>query len=102
MNSKRKTAEQKEKILIDIKNMGVLEGCRKHNISVPTYYQWKRQYDTGGINSLKQRKVDKAEIEQLKKDNAMLKELVAEKEIVIKLQDETIKKNLKLWAKGKK
>ncbi len=102
MNSKRKTAEQKEKILIDIKNMGVLEGCRKHNISAPTYYQWKRQYDTGGINSLKQRKVDKAEIEQLKKDNAMLKELVAEKEIVIKLQDETIKKNLKLWAKGKK
>ena len=51
---------------------------------------------------MRQRKVDKAEIEQLKKDNAMLKELIAEKEIVIKMQGETIKKNLKLWAKGKK
>ncbi len=102
MKNARKTAEQKEKILLDIKNLGVLEGCRRHNISAPTYYQWKRQYDSGGINSLRQRKVDKAEIEQLKKDNAMLKELIAEKEIVIKMQGETIKKNLKLWAKGKK
>ena len=38
----------------------------------------------------------------MKNEIVILKELVAEKEIIIKLQDETIKKNLKLWAKGKK
>ena len=102
MNLKRKTAEQKEKILLDIKNLGVVEGCRKHNISAPTYYQWKKQYDSGGIGSLRQKKVDKSELEKMKYDIIILKELVAEKEIIIKLQDETIKKNLKLWAKGKK
>ena len=50
---KRKTAEEKEKILKEIEKLGVLEGCRKHNISASTYYTWDRQYSTHGIKGLR-------------------------------------------------
>jgi transposase-like protein len=41
----RKTAEEKEKIVIEIEKPGqIIEGCRKYGISASTYYQWHERY----------------------------------------------------------
>jgi putative transposase len=42
------------------------------------------------------------EIRRLEKENAALKELMAEKDLKIKLQQEYIKKNRPLWEKKNK
>ncbi len=39
------------------------------------------------------------EIRRLEKENAKLKEIIAEKDLEIKMQQELLNKNLPLWAK---
>lgn len=95
---KRKTAEEKEKILKEIEKLGVLEGCRKHNISASTYYTWDRQYITHGIKGLRvYSKADQQDLKRLEKENALLKELIVSKELQIQMQAELIKKKMQQW-----
>jgi putative transposase len=43
-----------------------------------------------------------AQLKRLEKENRMLKELLAEKELESKLKDELLKKKIVQWNKGKK
>jgi putative transposase len=97
----RKTAEEKEKIVIEIEKSGqIIEGCRKYGISASTYYQWHERYHAGGLKGLKSyRSTNDANTPALEKENSLLKELVAEKELIIKMQQEVIKKKLLQWNK---
>ena len=97
---KRRTAEEKEKILLDIEKMGVVEGCRKHGIAGTTYYDWYRKYKAHGISGLSSyTKHTDSSIKKLEMENAQLKALVAEKELKIKMQDELLKKKMLQWGK---
>jgi putative transposase len=49
----------------------VAETCRKHGISVPTYYQWKSKYSGVSVNELKR-------IKDLEAENSRLKRMYAE------------------------
>jgi transposase-like protein len=49
---KRKTSEDKEKIIKEIEKLGVVEGRRKYGISASTYYDWDRKYKSNGFDLL--------------------------------------------------
>jgi transposase-like protein len=100
---KRKTSEEKEKIIKEIEKLGVVEGCRKYGISAITYYEWDRKYKTYGIKGLSAYNVksDK-EYKRLEKENAQLKELVVAKELQIQLQAELLKKKMEQWKTKEK
>lgn len=82
---KRKTAEQIVEILREGEVSGVVETCRKHGISEHTYQRWKKAYSGIGLDEAKR-------LRQLEDENNKLKQVVAEQVIVIKAQQETMKK----------
>lgn len=49
----------------------VVEVCRKHGISSPTYYQWKSKYAGMSVSELKR-------VKELEAEHARLKRLYAE------------------------
>lgn len=49
----------------------VVEVCRKHGISSPTYYQWKSKYAGMSVHELKR-------VKELEAENARLKRMYAE------------------------
>jgi putative transposase len=97
----KRTAEEKEKILLDIQRLGVTIGCRKHNLSKTLFYTWLDRYSSHGLAGLEdRRRVDlDAQFKKLEKENRMLKELLAEKELESKMKGELLKKKLAQWEK---
>jgi putative transposase len=100
----KRTAQEKERILLDIQNIGVVAGCRKHCISRPMYYEWLNRYNAQGLSGLEDRRGKSldAELKKLEKENRLLKELLAEKEIESKMKDELLKKKFAQWEKSGK
>jgi transposase-like protein len=100
---KRKTSEEKEKIIKEIEKLGVVEGCRKYGISATTYYEWDRKYKSKGLSGLNAYNVrtDK-DYKRLEKENALLKELVVAKDLQLQLQGELLKKKMEQWKTEKK
>ena len=100
---KRRTfsKEQKLAILEEAEKSGVKVTLEKHGIYPATYYQWKEKYAEMGEAGFRygMTKERLKEIRRLEKENAALKELMAEKDLKIKLQQEYIKKNRPLWEK---
>lgn len=100
----KRSKEEKERILLDAERLGVVASCRKHGISVSVYYAWLEKYKTSGLAGLdpKQGRGEKKEMERLRKELQIAKELIAEKELQIKLQEELLKKRIAQWKKGDK
>jgi putative transposase len=96
-----RTPHEKEKILSDIQRLGVTVGCRKHNLSKTQYYAWLDRYNAHGLAGLEDRRKinNDAQIKKLEKENRMLKELLAEKELESKMKDELLKKKFAQWEK---
>lgn len=93
---KQYTAEEKFLILKEAEEKGVVLTCKKHEVDPTTYYAWKERYEIDGIEGLIPRKrgpkVDGGRIRKVEKENSVLKKLLAEKELIIELQSEVIKK----------
>ncbi|MQY79283.1 MAG: helix-turn-helix domain-containing protein [Bacteroidetes bacterium] len=100
----KRTGQEKEKILLDIQRLGVVSGCRKHSISKSQYYDWLDRYNAHGLNGLEDRRGQNsdAQVKRLEKENRLLKEILAEKELESRLKDELLKKKIAQWDKGKK
>ena len=90
----KRTPQEKEKILLDIHSLGVAVGCRKYALSKKLYYDWLYRYNALGLEGLEDRRGKNldAQFKRLEKENKMLKELLAEKELESKLKDELLKK----------
>ena len=98
------SATEKEKILLEIQRLGVVAGCRKYALSKAVYYKWLKRYNALGRDGLEDRRGKNmdAHVKRLEKENRMLKELLAEKELESKMKDELIKKKIAQWNKGSK
>lgn len=100
----KRTPQEKEKIILDIQRLGVTVGCRKHNISKTMYYEWVERYNASGLAGLEDRRRihNDALVKRLEKENRMLKELVAEKELESRMKDDLLKKKFAQWEKKEK
>ena len=67
----KRTAQEKEKILLNIQTLGVTIGCRKYDISKQLYYDWLYRYNASGLEGLEDRrgKNMNAQIKRLEKEN---------------------------------
>lgn len=94
MKRRHWSADEKLRILLEAEKEGITATIRKHAIYSNTFYQWKEKYDTGGREALasKHYKLD-PEVKRLQKENQQLKELLAEKELALRIKEELLKKS---------
>ena len=90
---RRFTAEEKIRIVLEgfRRDISVRDLCRREGIRPTTYYAWLKDFMEAGKESLQRdtvRDVTRAEIQELRRDNARLKQLVAE----LSLQVHVLKK----------
>ncbi|MDK2908903.1 MAG: Helix-turn-helix domain [Bacteroidales bacterium] len=52
----KRTPQEKEKIILDIKKLGVSIGCKKYGISKTQYYDWLTRYVASGLEGLEDRR----------------------------------------------
>jgi len=85
--SKRKfSREDKLKILKEASSQGVTKTLSKYDVYPATYYSWRRKLEEQGEAGFREGVTAKRrkELRELEKENRQLKELVAEKELLIR------------------
>jgi putative transposase len=84
---KRFTQEQIVAILREAESgqKPVGEICRKHAISAPTFYVWRRKYGSMAESEVKR-------LRELEKENARLKRLLAERDVELDVMKELLQK----------
>ena len=94
-----KVYSSEQKILIVMEGMraelSIAELCRKYGISQPTYYKWNKEFIEAGKKRLsgdEQREATSGEVKELRKENSLLKESLAD--LVIRY--DIVKKSLDL------
>ena len=65
----------------------ITELCREQGISPATYYKWRRRFRGMGVEEVR-------EYRKLKRENARLKKLLADREIEIDALQEVVRKKL--------
>ena len=100
--STQKAYTSEQKILIVMEGMraelSVAELCRKYGISQPTYYKWNKEFIEAGKKRLsgdQQREATSDEVKELRKENSLLKESLAD--LVIRY--DIVKKAWIYWIK---
>ncbi len=98
MSKRTFTKQQKMSILKEASEQGVVKTLEKYGIYSTTYYSWKEKFSSMGEEGLDygMTKSHLKRTRQLEKENRILKELVAEKELESKLKDELVKKKYAL------
>jgi transposase len=93
----RKAYSSEEKIRIVIEGirgeLSIAELCRREGIHQANYYKWSKDFLEAGkhrLNGDTTREANSSEVQQLKGENASLKELVAE----LSLEVRDLKKNI--------
>ena len=61
------------------------EICRRHSISAPTFYVWRRKYGSMAESDVKR-------LRELEKENARLKRLLAERDVEVDVMKELLQK----------
>lgn len=88
------TAEEKIRIVVEgmKRDISVSELCRREGIPTAAYYSWTKDFMEGGKAQLQRdarRHADNSGVERLKKENAALRDLVADKEITLRILKKT-------------
>lgn len=94
MERRKFNREEKLRILKEARENGVKVTLNKHGVFPATYYNWKKKYEEMGEPGLQHSMTKERlkEIRRMEKEIATLKELVVEKDLTIKMQQELIKK----------
>ena len=93
--SKRKfTKEDKLRILKEASEQGVKKTLSKYDLYPATYYSWRKKFEEMGEDGFRHSMTAGRlrEIKNLEKENQALKELLAEKELLIKAFKEARRK----------
>ena len=61
------------------------EVCRRHGVSEPTFYAWRRKYGELGESEVRR-------LRELEKENGRLKRLLAERDVEIDVMKELLQK----------
>jgi putative transposase len=87
MKKRRFSEEQIVSILRAAQTNGGTIGdvCRKHGISEPTFYVWRRKYESMSEPEVRR-------LRELEKENGRLKKLVAERDLEIDAMKELVSK----------
>jgi putative transposase len=95
------TKQEKLRILKEASENGVGLTLEKYGLYKQTYYSWKHKFDQMGEEGLSHgmTKENLKRIKELEKENGLLKEIIAEKELEFKMQQELLKKKFALEKK---
>jgi putative transposase len=96
MAKRRFTKADKLRIIQEAASNGVQVTLSKYDVYPATYYSWRRKFQEMGEEGLQHGMTAKKlrELRQLEKENRQLKELVAEKELMIRaFKEARVKKN---------
>ena len=85
MKTSRFTDEQRVRIVREADKVPIRDVIKKHGISEPTFYAWKRKF--GGMDIAEAKKLRALEVE-----NARLKKLFAESQLEIAILKEVAAK----------
>jgi putative transposase len=101
MKKRTFTTEEKTRILKEAAETGVTATCEKYGLYAASYYSWKKKMDQMGVEGLQHGMTPEhlKRIRQLEKENQLLKQLLAEKDLEGRLKDELIKKKYALEKK---
>jgi putative transposase len=101
MSKRTFTKEEKLSILKEASEQGVSKTLEKYGVYAASYYSWKEKLNTMGEEGLDygMTKEHLKRIRELEKENKLLKQIVAEKELEGKLKDELLKKKYALQKK---
>jgi putative transposase len=101
MGKRTFTKEKKLEILKEATARGVTATIEKYGLYPATYYDWRKKFDEMGEEGFRHGMTPPQlkEIKRLEKENKMLKELLAEKELEGRLKDEALKKKYALARK---
>jgi transposase len=95
------TAEEKITIVLEgfRRDTPIRDLCRREGIHPGTYYAWLKDFMEAGKDRLTRdtvRDASRSEVQELKRDNARLKQVVAE----LSLQVHVLKQPFRVWNKG--
>ena len=89
MKQGRRKTEEKIRILREADEAGatIVDVCRKHSISEPSFHRWKREFGMMEIDQAKQ-------LKELQKENARLKRMLADEMLGKEILKEALEKKL--------
>ena len=89
MKKSRFTEEQVVRILVeaDRGEKTIADACRAHGVSEATLYNWRKRFRGMGVDEVR-------EYRELKRENARLKKLLADRELEIDAMKEVMRKKL--------
>jgi len=98
MKKRTFTKEEKLRIIKEASENGVQATLDRYGIYKASYYSWKRKYEQMGEEGFQHGMTPAhlKRIRELEKENMMLKQLLAEKELESKLKGDLLKKRYAL------
>ena len=101
-NRRRKSPQEKQRILEESKTLGMVETARKYEISYQALKNWQDIYAISGLDGLATGTVKIShELKRLLLENQRLKEFVVDKELELKIKNELLKKTSSSKLTGK-
>lgn len=103
MKKRTFSKEEKLQIIKEASEKGVSQTLEKYGVYPTSYYSWKKKFEEMGEEGFHHGMTPKhlKRIRELEKENNLLKQLLAEKELANKLQGELLKKKYALEKKRK-
>jgi len=101
MKKRTFTTEEKIRIVKEASENGVTTTCEKYGLYAASFYSWKKKLDQMGVEGLQHGMTPEhlKRIRQLEKENQLLKQLLAEKELEGRFKSELLKKQYALEKK---
>ena len=96
MSTHRKSWSLSEKtnIVFYYQQHGIAAACRQFDVSSSMIYRWEKQLLANARLVTTKSEICPDEYKRLLKENQVLKELVAEKELALKIKEELLKKTI--------